>query len=417
MFDNTNKIECACCGELCGPDDLTTVSDGSQVCQGCLDSEYVCCERCGDYVPNDEVVDVHAGEGWRTYTEMWCASCADDHAYQCRECGDYFTEGRLESTDPAICGSCFDDCWYHCVHCGVPVRVGDVVFDDDEDPCCADCAERHRRSIHNYSYKPAPDFAFRAGEDPATALTFGVELEVDRGGEDPGDTARAVTDAAEGRVYCKHDGSLDAGFEIVSHPASLAYHLYQMRWANLMRICTKAGFQSHDAGTCGLHVHVGRTGLAQGPNTDTTAIGNCVILATKLQAELIRFSRRTESQIAHWANFPDLDALRGGGPDTDDALTYRALRAVGSGRYWAVNLQNDATIEFRIFRGSLVRNTLAATLQLVNNLCRYAMTHTPTECLNATYADLVNVNQFKELVAYSEKRGLIVRPDVIDPET
>ena len=84
-MNENKKIACACCGELCDPDDLTTVSDGSQVCQDCLDSEYVYCERCGDYVPNDEVVEVHAGAGYRHLDELWCESCADNYAYRCSD--------------------------------------------------------------------------------------------------------------------------------------------------------------------------------------------------------------------------------------------------------------------------------------------------------------------------------------------
>ncbi len=31
-------------------------------------------------------------------------------------------------------------------------------------------------------------------------------------------------------IYCKHDGSLDEGFEIVSHPATLEYHTKTILW-------------------------------------------------------------------------------------------------------------------------------------------------------------------------------------------
>ena len=44
-----------------------------------------------------------------------------------------------------------------------------------------------------------------------------------------------------------------------------------------------------------------------------------------------------------------------------------------SGRYTCVNLENPATIEFRMFRGTLKYNTLIATLQLVNRICDVAL--------------------------------------------
>lgn len=35
-------------------------------------------------------------------------------------------------------------------------------------------------------------------------------------------------------AYCKHDGSLDDGFEIVTHPMSLEYQLHEMSWDEVL---------------------------------------------------------------------------------------------------------------------------------------------------------------------------------------
>jgi len=37
-----------------------------------------------------------------------------------------------------------------------------------------------------------------------------------------------------GNAYCKHDGSLNDGFEIVTHPMTLDYHLHRMPWEELL---------------------------------------------------------------------------------------------------------------------------------------------------------------------------------------
>ena len=205
----------------------------------------------------------------------------------------------------------------------------------------------------------------------------------------------------------KHDGALgDEGVEIVTHPCSLAYHQYELRWAEIARICTAHDYKSHDAVTCGLHVHVGRMALGKDLTERRTTAAKLVWLAYRLQNELLNFSRRGENELNRWASFPKL-------PDPASlsdslTLTRTALNTVSDGRYQAVNLCPGATVEFRLFRGTLKRDTIIATLQLVNNLTKYALSHTIEDCaLNVTWNDILAVEQFKELNTYSAKRGLL----------
>lgn len=400
--------QCDYCGEYHLRDEVTVI-EGETVCDDCRDEHFFFCEECGEYHDLNDIVNINRGE------LFWCRNCAERMAYQCEDCGEYFTDHRMWTIDGEygadrnICNRCSED-WVQCSDCGSVVRTHYATWDDDADEWfCDDCYERnHSRSIHEYGYKPTPEFAYRGNENPETTLTFGVELEVDTvediDHEDARDTAEAVTDAAQGRVYCKRDGSLDSGFEIVSHPASLAHHMYQMRWANLMRICNKAGYRSHETTTCGLHIHVGRKQLGvDGQSRDQTA-ANLVILAAALKEELTKFSRRQPSQLNRWASFPNFDftACR-----DDVRLTEEAEATAHGGRYQAVNLQNRSTVEFRIFRGTLKRDTFIASIQLVSNMCQYAMTHTPSECSHATFADIVAVHPYNELVSYSRNKRLI----------
>ena len=83
---------------------------------------------------------------------------------------------------------------------------------------CERCyAKLKSRSIHQYNYKPEPIF-YGSG-----SLFMGIELEIDGGGENH-DNAQNILDIANcdgTRIYCKHDGSLHHGFEIVSNPMTL----------------------------------------------------------------------------------------------------------------------------------------------------------------------------------------------------
>jgi hypothetical protein len=409
-MDNMEMKNCIHCGESFEVDHLNETRDGL-VCDDCLSDDYGYCEHCNQYVPFDELS--YVDQGTRD-EEIWCDDCRTDDAVQCLSCGDWFTEDHAYQDDygNVVCHSCWDSGDYMaCDDCGRIFNscYGDYYYDEDTgNTYCADCAPDHRRkkAIHNYGYKPDPEFAYRGKENQLTTLTFGIELEVDDGEEDAEDTAREVVDNAEGRIYCKHDSSLDSGFEIVSHPSSLNYHLYHFRWANIMRICSKAGFKSHDTDTCGLHIHVG---IQQFGDDTRTVKGNLVLLADHFSGQLTKFSRRTADRLQRWAKFPGLSFTNWGTGEllSDEDLTDRAIGTRDNGRYQAVNLTNSSTVEFRIFRGTLKRDTLAASLELVNNLTKYAMTHTPRECVTATFDEIIKVDPKKELVNYCIKRRLI----------
>lgn len=85
-------------------------------------------------------------------------------------------------------------------------------------------------------------------------------MEIDDG-NDANECADALADVTSA-IYCKRDGSLgDEGVEIVTHPATLNYHLTKLAWDRIIETATDNGYTSHDTETCGLHVHVGRAEL------------------------------------------------------------------------------------------------------------------------------------------------------------
>ena len=73
---------------------------------------------------------------------------------------------------------------------------------------------------------------------------------LDKMGAAPEETATIITAIGnhdEPRVYCKHDGSLDEGFEIVSHPATLDSHMHSFPWEQMMNAAVSMGYRSHQA--------------------------------------------------------------------------------------------------------------------------------------------------------------------------
>ena len=132
-------------------------------------------------------------------------------------------------------------------------------------------------------------------------------------------------------------------------------------------------------------------------------------------AELTRFSRRRRSCLEQWAPINGLgttpDAIRhvsSGSRLASWAFTHvPAYRSNHNDRYTAVNVTNSATVEIRIFRGTLKRDTLIAAIQLVSNVFEYAMAHDWADIPASTWADVAAYKPHKELVNYMIARGLL----------
>ena len=159
--------------------------------------------------------------------QFFCRECLEDQTVTCDNCGDRIWRDSAEGDSfYTLCHDCYTNCYTRCEDCGRLVHDSNVYyFEGDDYPYCRDCFDRlNGKAIKNYSYKPEPIFY---GEGP---LFLGVELEIDKGGEDShnAQTLLDIANADEEKIYCKHDGSLNDGFEIVSHPMSLDYHINNM---------------------------------------------------------------------------------------------------------------------------------------------------------------------------------------------
>ena len=172
--------ECSVCGSL-HPMEILTEFNGEYLCEVCLHTETTHCQRCGE--------------------RIWM----DDNA------GDNNT---------ALCQTCYDRYYTSCEHCNRVILESDAYYEDDDgDPMCYDCHCRHRanRAINDYYFKPEPIFY---GDG---SRYLGVELEIDEGGESDSRAKQllSIANRVENRMYCKHDGSLDDGIEMVTHPMTL----------------------------------------------------------------------------------------------------------------------------------------------------------------------------------------------------
>ena len=358
---------CALCGRE-HPIEGRTVFDGKSLCPTCLEEHTCVCDRCGDRI---WVSDSHS-DGSTTV----CNDCFDRHYDTCAGCGRIFP---------------YDDLYYS---------------DDDSDGYCAECYQRRqeeRGGVQSYYYKPDPIFY---GSGPRF---LGVELEIDDGGEsdrNANDLMR-TGNRDHDHIYIKHDGSLDDGLEIVTHPMSLDYHRTQMPWREIVDRAKALHYTSHKAGTCGLHVHVNRSSLGRTCRQQDDTIARILFFVENHWNELLRFSRRTPAQMDRWA-------ARYGRKDDPKSVLDCAKRS-GKGRYTCVNLDNDNTIEFRMFRGTLKYNTLIATLQLVNQICDVAFL-LPDEIMQdltwSLFVSGLSEEDTPELIQYLKEQRLYVSDPV-----
>ena len=309
------------------------------------------CEWCGDAYNQEEAEDDGA-----LMVGHVCMNC-QEMGYKCTVCNDVFPEGDgcwIESQGAYACEPCTNRNFFWCHSCEEYIHNWSYCgCNNDED----DDEYNNDGVIKDYSYKPMPKWFVREIETNQIVITrrpdiikmtpfMGFELEVEAGDNYRETLAEMVLKNNDDWLYCKHDGSLNDGFEIVSHPHSLA--AFNLRdWSWIKQLSDK-GASSWNTGTCGLHVHINKAAFKN--NSHIWRFTN-LVLYNRHQAA--RLAGRNDSQ---WASF------------------YKEYKKVGKilkgdedpNRYTAVNLVNMSTVEVRMFRGSLHEPRVRAALEFVN---------------------------------------------------
>ena len=362
-----------------------------------MEEEVRICDCCGAEIPEGE------DYSW-VGDDIVCDACRRDECGCCENCDEliYDSEAIMEDGH-FVCRSCYENEYCRCADCERLLHQDDVYTYDDMD-FCYDCYVDKSKTIHEYSYKPVPIFYGKGKR------FFGVELEVDEGGHDTDNAIEIMEEANfnNEHIYIKTDGSLDCGFEIVTHPMTLTYHLHDFYWEDILHKAVQLGYLSHQTSTCGLHVHVNRSSLGRTESQQDDTISRILYFVETNWNEMLRFSRRTQSNINRWA------ARMGYEHHPKDLLK----KAKGIyGRYYAVNICPHQTIEFRLFRGTLKLNTLYATLQIVNRICDVAINLTDDELRKLSWSEFVSQISEPELIQYLKERRLYINePITIEEE-
>lgn len=350
--ENEELVCCYSCQSAINSGEEFITHDGESVCGDCVAQ----CERCNDVYSN--------GDDFRLVdNSSWCNWCVESHAQWCDSCNEFTEEDTyyIHNICESYCESCTSNYAYWCDGCD----------NYNTDPCdCEDADESADGAIHDYGYRPDPIF-YNTKDDEK--LYFGIEIETEAYDE----TTSTRNDAAQyayqldikDLAYLKGDGSLECGFEIVTHP--MTHDFYKNEANELWEVVEglrSRGMRSHDISRCGIHIHISRTGFNGGAHIHRFL--NLVYSNQELYQKLA--GRKSD----RWATFEDVMALKRDGEEFTRYKTFNEKINNGrnTNRYSAINTQNRHTLEMRIFKGNLNTDTIKAHLDLAHASVEYTRT-------------------------------------------
>ena len=325
-------VSCDKCGDDYDSTDLVQVGDLGHICDDCF-QDLISCELCGDEMHKDDGIEV-GGIG------QCCETCHEDRCFECQDCGDSAHANEAYSVDDdsySVCEGCWCMSYYYCDDCETGHEEGDP-----------STCPRDGEIIKEYDWNPR--FVLHTTQKRGSEPTYGFELEIDNGSNHE-ELAEELDSKYEGFLYYKYDGSLRNGFEIISHPFTYSYYKDKIIGNNLLENmfakCKSYGFTSYNAGTCGIHVHIGMKYF-----TDTHLYKFQKFYYTN--PSLMNYvARRDEESMDQWCN------LSG----TSSEALVRRTKEKRSRKYLGVHLTWKKTVEVRIFRGTLIRKSFLMNIE------------------------------------------------------
>jgi len=394
-MNENDMIACDACSDHIDSDDAHVTYDDRHICSDCVRV----CERCdmvGEEMDDWNIVNGH---------ELWCQLCTENHAYYCDGCNEYGTDYVTYTSDSGL--SYCDGCDGHLTHC------------EECDEYYEGTCDYHDMSdeVHNYSYRPDPVFHTTSDSE---RLFFGFELEMEFNGSSVlREAAQYASHKLEGSAYLKEDGSLDTGFELVTHPMSFDYLMTEADdlWNVVEELNKTYGARSYNTSTCGFHIHISRSGFNGGAHMHR--------FLNLVYSNEFLFSKLAGRKSDRWAKFDDVRQVRNVLVENEDGSTswkrvdlgrsFKDKLQVGreTDRYSAVNTQNRETLELRIFKGTLSQTALAAHIQLAHAAVEYTRTLSVLDIRNGALSAenfigyILSKDYYNDLVQRIEHKQLV----------
>lgn len=366
------KAQCCKCNSWTEKEDLYE-HDGDSYCEVCEGEYFSCCEVCGEMFGRDDVtyIDIRGSR-----SGDYCDSCRDETFIQCYDCDKWVAVNDSYVSDRGrnYCSECYSERFTRCDSCGCEVSTADICCNDNGS-YCSSCYD-DQKSIHDYSFKPSPIFH---GTGPRFT---GWELEVIAKGSQE-DAAKLITEKFEGLLYCKHDGSVSSGFEIVSHPCSYDYYMQEGIFEKLGEFTQ---LRSYKHSECGFHVHISKDSVS------LLTLAKLIIFFANNIAFVEYIAQRSHNSYCK-----------------EECVNGAGLKAKNGNRdrYQAINITGQ-TIEFRIFKGNCSVPRLKKNLQFVYGILEY--------CEGSSILDLSVYEFIKYLkdTKYNELKKFCMNYDAVE---
>ena len=355
ILNGTLTGECSHChSKLDAQSSFQIMGDKSLACEKCAIEHYIVCFCCNKSYNKSEAKDItHHGS---TQAKV-CARCFTLNYRECSCCHKFVNRSDIVSyKDVVYCRQCFDKAFQVCAMCNNTQPVGAFIrIIRNKYKVCEKCYNQFG-PINVYETKPKMEFQ---GKPPHY---YGIELEVElenQNKDERGKKAQEVVDLFGGDfVVVKEDGSLRCGFEICSQPASKEEHL--IRWGKFFdNLPSNLVSFNSPHNNCGLHIHCSKKPLS--------------LLSI---AKIVVFINDEKNQ-------PYIETIAGRKPNTYFCIckkNYATVKRISDGmlcrenRYEAVNLVNSDTIEFRMFKGTLKRESLFKAIEFCDSIIQFCMT-------------------------------------------
>jgi len=391
LIDNiapSKRIFCTVCGKF------VEKKEGRLVCNDCLGKFFKKCNGCGEYIIKDNhFEESNKGE--------YCTKCLAT-LIECKQCKNFYpkrnvkkvkeyidSRGQIVENGGYMCKRCTDR-FVVCKDCGI-LHHRHLTFYIEDKPYCTRCSVNYK-FLYEWDYKPSSlKFKRNCASNKVTeSLYFGCELEVEKNERcvyDVNTMIKKVSDLfGERLIFGKNDGSLDNGFEFVTHPFSWDWFLANKYRFNQMFSTAKL-LDLFTAESCGCHVHMTKSVFTP--------------------CHLLKFMKFINS--GHNVDFISKIAGREYAnisfckTETDKRTMIKKAKkeeGIHLDRYSAVNLVNKATVEVRIFNGTLDSKTFFSYIEFLKSLFDFTNLNSMQKCQLGRYKDYVlkNKTHFPQIV-------------------
>lgn len=359
-------------------------------------SEYARCDLTGFYFPVLDIVTLNDGRA--CYNALAFFFDIDGKYYYIGYCCEReirTASGREYLRAP----SSYWEGLYYCEECDAYVSAGDYYGDG----LCVFCHNSH--IIENYGAShDNNNHPVYFGDYKDTFAGLGFELEVDCDSSVSRHnitTAKNLTQDAglePLELRYAYDGSLSYGFEIISQPHTIReFWRKSKQWEKMLQVLASKGYKSHDAGTCGLHVHVSRELFGRTEKEQDRAIAKVYTFFDDNWNDVVKISRR------RCFTYCDKNSPRYSWEGTKYKCWRKSAKGNG-GHDRALNNRNIYTFEYRLGRGTLNAWSFFSWIDFVLTITKNAKRITVDQ---VTTNDIVSwLGGIKESTArYIYKRG------------